>query len=548
MSHPLEYVIAGALMQCSQGTVPMPFKTTPRTSKIAGMMAGNALDKLPLVNIPSFVICQKLTQLAGGTPTPCVPAPTLWQDTYPAKVGGADTLLFRSCINCPVGQGQIEFLTSGQLPLPPAVSQDLKAIEQEAKESLEAAEREKNSVGEASFAEGLIPIWGSGRDLIHSVQTGNTAGMVLNGAFLVWDVLSVGAGILSFGTATAAMMAGKAGVRATLKAGGKVALGIARKKLVATAAKAAALKKALPAALKAFSKKVPKLCVTACFPAGTPVAVADGYKNIEDIVVGDEVWAWHEETGDLALKAVTQTLRRQADALVELQLGSDTLRATPEHPFWVNSGWKLAGDLVKGDTLLRSDGQAMALGAVVHHTEQPTTVYNLEVADWHTYLVSWWMFVVHNATVCLTLLAKETKAKLARWLGGLKKRGANYGKPNARAYQVKHCGPEETLLHGNGHEVWADGVDEARGVAVDAKHIEDASKSPFVETSNVPPFIREKIDREIRDEMYRYGEVIKDGGNDLQALEIVTNEQAAVPYFEKLIDEFGINGGVVVKP
>ena len=48
--------------------------------------------------------------------------------------------------------------------------------------------------------------------------------------------------------------------------------------------------------------------------------------------------------------------------------------------------------------------------------------------------------------------------------------------------------------------------------------------------------------------MYRYGEVIKDSGNELQAFEIVTNKQEAVPYFEKLIDEFGINGGVVVKP
>ena len=213
--------------------------------------------------------------------------------------------------------------------------------------------------------------------------------------------------MVSFGTATAGMMAGKAGLRAALKAGSKVALSAAARKLAATVAKAAALKKGLPAALKAFAKKVPRLCVTACFPAGTPVAVAGGYRNIEDIAVGDEVWAWHEETGDLALKPVTQTMRRESDALVALQLGSDTLRATPEHPFWANGGWKLAGDLVQGDALMRSDGQVMGVGAVEHHTEQPVTVYNLEVADWHTYLVSWWMFVVHNATVCLTGAVKK---------------------------------------------------------------------------------------------------------------------------------------------
>jgi hypothetical protein len=391
----------------------MPFKATPRTSKIAGMMAGNALDKVPLVNIPSFVICQKLTQMAGGTPTPCMPAPTVWQDTYPAKVGGAEALLFRSCITCPVGQGKIEFMTSGQLPMPPDVSQELKEVEQDAQESLDAAEKEKNSVGEASFAEGLIPIWGSGRDLIHAAQTGDKMGVALNAAFLVWDVASVAAGVLSFGTATAGMMAGKAGVRAALKAGGKVAMGMAKKKLAATAAKALALKKAIPSALKAFSKKVPKLCVTACFPAGTPVAVEGGYKNIEAIQVGDLVWSWHEETGNLALKPVTQTLRRDSDAIIELRLGSDTVRATPEHPFWANGAWKQAGELVEGDELLRSDGQTMPVGEVTHHTEQPTTVYNFEVADWHTYLVSWWMLVVHNSTICLKGTAKKI-AKAAK--------------------------------------------------------------------------------------------------------------------------------------
>ncbi|WP_460511521.1 PAAR-like protein, partial [Hymenobacter latericoloratus] len=201
----------------------MPFQTTPRTSKIAGLQAGNALDKVPIANIPSFIICKKLTQQAGGTPVPCVPAPTLWQDTYPAKVGGAETLLFRSCINCPLGQGKIEFLTSGQLPMPPEMSQQIKETREEADEALKQAELEKNSVGEAGLLEGMIPLWGSGRDLIHAAQTGDKMGVALNAAFLVWDVASVAAGVLTFGTATAAMMGAKAGVRTALKAGAKVA-------------------------------------------------------------------------------------------------------------------------------------------------------------------------------------------------------------------------------------------------------------------------------------------------------------------------------------
>ena len=146
--------------------------------------------------------------------------------------------------------------------------------------------------------------------------------------------------------------------------------------------------------------------MTACFPAGTPVAGPDGFRNIEDIAVGDLVWAWHEETGDLALKPVTQTMRREADALVELLVGADTVRATPEHPFRVDGAWKMASELVVGDALLRSDGLSVPVRGVTHHSEQMTPVLNFEVADWHTYLVSWWMFVVHNTKVCLLDLAK----------------------------------------------------------------------------------------------------------------------------------------------
>jgi len=83
-----------------------------------------------------------------------------------------------------------------------------------------------------------------------------------------------------------------------------------------------------------------------------------------------------------------------AVALVELQVCADTVQAKPEHPFWANGTLTDAGDLVKGDELLRSDGLTMPMGQVAHRTEHATTVYNVEAADWHTYLVSWWMFVV----------------------------------------------------------------------------------------------------------------------------------------------------------
>jgi hypothetical protein len=69
-----------------------------------------------------------------------------------------------------------------------------------------------------------------------------------------------------------------------------------------------------------------RLLVYLYSPAGTPVAVEGGYKNIEELQVGELVWAWHEQTGDLALKPLLHTMQRESDALVELQVGT-------EHPF-----------------------------------------------------------------------------------------------------------------------------------------------------------------------------------------------------------------------
>lgn len=396
MPHPLEYAVNGALLQCSQGTVPMPFKATPRTTKVSGQLVGNALDMLPLANVPSFLICKKLTQLAGGTPTPCTPVVTPWEDTNSTTVGGANALLFQSCLHCTLGQGKIEFLTSGQMPLPPQVSQDITATRQHGQEALAQAEKEKNAVGEASFAEGLIPIWGSGRDLINAVQTGDKLGMALNAAFLVWDVASVVAGVFSFGTATAAMMAGKAGLRTALKATGKAVVRNAEKKMAAFLAKSVALKEGIPAALRQFGSLVKCKLVKGCFPAGTPIAIEKGFKNIEDLQVGDMVWSWNELTQDLVLKAVTHTSQTLANTLVEFRVGSEFLRTTPEHPFRTASEWKNAGELVHNEEVLRSDGMLMPVRDITHIAEE-TTVYNFEVQDTHTYLVGAWMLIAHNA-------------------------------------------------------------------------------------------------------------------------------------------------------
>jgi hypothetical protein len=60
---------------------------------------------------------------------------------------------------------------------------------------------------------------------------------------------------------------------------------------------------------------------------------------------------------------------------------------TPEHPFWVrDKGWTAAGEIEPGEELRSHDGQWIPLDSK-HLTDNIVTVYNMRVAENHTYFV-----------------------------------------------------------------------------------------------------------------------------------------------------------------
>jgi hypothetical protein len=75
---------------------------------------------------------------------------------------------------------------------------------------------------------------------------------------------------------------------------------------------------------------------------------------------------------------------------------------TEEHPFFVkDKGWTPAGELKEGDLLRTVDGWVPVTG--LEHTGRYETVYNLKVADYHTYFVGSkeWGFAVWAHNSCL---------------------------------------------------------------------------------------------------------------------------------------------------
>ena len=135
-----------------------------------------------------------------------------------------------------------------------------------------------------------------------------------------------------------------------------------------------------------------------CFIAGTLVATETGYVTIENIKVGDLVWAHDPETGETALKPVVQTFRNETAEWIHVTVKGETLTCTPEHPFYVpQKGWTSAIDLRAGDRLQLLNGEYVVVEQVQHELlESPETTYNFEVEDFHTYYVGEEPVLVHN--------------------------------------------------------------------------------------------------------------------------------------------------------
>jgi RHS repeat-associated protein/uncharacterized repeat protein (TIGR01451 family) len=160
----------------------------------------------------------------------------------------------------------------------------------------------------------------------------------------------------------------------------------------------------------------------ACFAAGTPLLTPEGSKPIEQFREGDLVLSRDESDpeGVVQAKAVQEVFADEA-CVLELHVGGRAIRTTAEHPFWaVGKGWLPASSLVQGDLLLTADGGHVAVEQVAQTLER-VRVYNLRVADFHTYFVGCdeWGFSVWAHNACVSLGIRGGLAEFALRTGGV---------------------------------------------------------------------------------------------------------------------------------
>ena len=158
-----------------------------------------------------------------------------------------------------------------------------------------------------------------------------------------------------------------------------------------------------------------------CFVAGTMIITISGLKAIEQIQGGDLVLAANEETGEVAYKEVVRTFVNTTDEIAHVTIENaegeqETIDSTPEHPFYVEGlGWVEASSLHAGMTIWFANGTKGTVEDISNEgLEEPVTVYNFEVADFHTYFVGDDGILVHNSCTVLedgTVVVEVSKDK-----------------------------------------------------------------------------------------------------------------------------------------
>ncbi len=103
------YVVNGAKVSCTMGTVDVPLRTTPgRRVQLRGKDRANIGGCVPILNVGPFGVC-KTTQM------PCVPACAIWLNGKTnVLVQGLPALLDKSMAICPVGAGVLKLKDDGQ--------------------------------------------------------------------------------------------------------------------------------------------------------------------------------------------------------------------------------------------------------------------------------------------------------------------------------------------------------------------------------------------------------------------------------------------------
>jgi hypothetical protein len=133
-----------------------------------------------------------------------------------------------------------------------------------------------------------------------------------------------------------------------------------------------------------------------CLAAGTTVWTDRGPIAVESVRVGDLALSKNPTTGELAYKPVLRTTIRPETPTHKVTIDGRSFQSTGGHTFWISGqGWMKIRDVKPG---MRFHGATAPVALAQIESGDPQRVYNLVVADFHTYFVGPSMILSHDPT------------------------------------------------------------------------------------------------------------------------------------------------------
>ena len=152
-----------------------------------------------------------------------------------------------------------------------------------------------------------------------------------------------------------------------------------------------------------------------CFVAGTLVLTASGLIAIEQIKVGDIVYAADEESLDVSLKPVLETYIRETSSLIHITVNGEEIISTYDHPYYVNKKGFVSAELLWiGAELIDKNGKVFQVEQIYREKldDESEKVYNFKVDECHTYFVGRYSVLVHNADYDVDIVSKNMKERI----------------------------------------------------------------------------------------------------------------------------------------
>ncbi|TQV68302.1 hypothetical protein FKG94_23730 [Exilibacterium tricleocarpae] len=138
-----------------------------------------------------------------------------------------------------------------------------------------------------------------------------------------------------------------------------------------------------------------------CYVEGTPVYAERGLVAIDQLALGDRVYARDPVSGEVELRPVTARYVTEGKEIYRLTTedawgGREVVAVTDNHPYWViDRGWVESGSLEPGVTLVNdAGGEIQVVGIEAQGYAEDT--YNIEVGEHHNYFVGEQRVLVHN--------------------------------------------------------------------------------------------------------------------------------------------------------